>query len=286
MNLSRIDTLLSLGKLVCTKCRSSEVQRQGEARLSCDSCGAAFRIQHGVPVFEEWEGESSQPPLPAPAALSALEEKKKVGFAESLFSSPRAYRRLVDFKHWLYADATLGVAEFVNGQEVLDVGCGPAVEGYWGEYDPSKAASYTGIDLSVNFAVKASQATPFPSTFVAGSATKLPFADQSFDTSILGFTLHHVAEPPEELMREVLRVTRKWIVIFDHLAHDWSVPRAIQNLYWRNMDGGFHYLQKGAWDALLASCETEKELRTGAIFGHVLKKVVRLNQSAKSGGAR
>lgn len=267
-NLNRIDALIARGHLACTTCHSIRIIRTEENTLRCTDCGKSYPISDGIPVFKTIEKNS---------ATEHSQNAKKGGIAERLFNSPQFYHRFVQLKHWVYSDATLGVNEYIQGREVLDVGCGPTIGGYWGEYEPSKAKAYTGIELSVNFAIEASRTTSFESTFVAGSATELPFANKSFDTTILAFTLHHVTEPPELLINELKRVTRSHIVIFDHLAHTNPLPRAIQHLYWRNMDGGTHYLQEHRWDQLLSTFKIVKRIRTGAIFGHVIKMVVQVD---------
>jgi ubiquinone/menaquinone biosynthesis C-methylase UbiE len=51
-----------------------------------------------------------------------------------------------------------------------------------------------------------------------GDATKLPFPDQSFDVSCIMGALHHAAMP-QTIINEMLRVTRKAIVVSDEANH-------------------------------------------------------------------
>lgn len=43
---------------------------------------------------------------------------------------------------------------------------------------------------------------------------KLPFADNSFDITYLAFVLHHTPNP-RQVLRECLRVTRRWVIVLE-----------------------------------------------------------------------
>ena len=69
-------------------------------------------------------------------------------------------------------------------------------------------------------AVGRERAEPFPNvTFVEGDATRVPFADGSFDVAAAVRTLHHVARP-ELVVAELLRVTsfRGQMLLVDQIA--------------------------------------------------------------------
>jgi SAM-dependent methyltransferase len=61
--------------------------------------------------------------------------------------------------------------------------------------------------------------------FVQGEATRLPFADGSFDTVYAGEVLEHV-EDPEALVREALRVTRGLLLITTPAEREWDPSKA------------------------------------------------------------
>ena len=72
-------------------------------------------------------------------------------------------------------------------------------------------------------------------------------------------------------MDELIRVTKNHIIIYDHLLSDNKFASIIQLIYWKIMDGGCNYLTNAEWSKLLSSVSIVKRLRTGKIFGHVVK---------------
>jgi ubiquinone/menaquinone biosynthesis C-methylase UbiE len=109
--------------------------------------------------------------------------------------------------------------------------------------------------------------------FAQASVTDLPFADKAFDTTIVSFTIHHVDDVEGRLMSELLRVTRSYLIIFDHLRSDNPLADALQDTYWRVFDGGCNYMRWSQWEKFLTGTTVVKKIRTGAIFGHVIKMV-------------
>jgi SAM-dependent methyltransferase len=205
---------------------------------------------------------------------AAAAEPLVKGLAEATFSSPSGYSAVVRLKRMAYVDATLGVDDYVRGQTVLDVGCGPSLDLPHMENGHRLAVTYTGIDPSAPFVLSARRENPSERyRFAQASITDLPFPDKSFDTSIVSFTIHHVDDPDHAMMRELLRVTRSHIVIFDHLRADNRLLQRIQDTYWRLFDGGCNYMRWGEWEGFLKGATVVRKLQTGAIFGHVVKLV-------------
>jgi SAM-dependent methyltransferase len=63
-----------------------------------------------------------------------------------------------------------------------------------------------GVDIVPELLVRARRDAPENVSFVEGDATKLPFADDSFDLSCSRRALHHIARP-EMAVAELVRVT-------------------------------------------------------------------------------
>ena len=48
----------------------------------------------------------------------------------------------------------------------------------------------------------------------------IPFSDNSFDTTMVNFILHHT-DDPEAILREVIRVSTKYIIIAEDIVDSW-----------------------------------------------------------------
>lgn len=240
---------------VCPACRLPLTWSQDLAQ--CAKCGRDYPRVGGVPLFSPTEGGTTGGPS---------------GLAEATFRNPAGYAFVVKAKRAIYQDARLGTEEYIRDRVVLDVGCGPNLDFEHLENHHSLARQYLGIDLSTEFAVAASRRQQGAKyAFAQGSAVTLPLADKSVDTSILSFTLHHVSGSPRRLIEEMMRVTRSTLIILDHLRTDDWITGAIQNTYWRLFDGGCNYLTQSQWRDVLRDLRVLKRVRTGAIFGHVIK---------------
>jgi len=106
------------------------------------------------------------------------------------------------------------VKEFVdrfdlNNKSVLEIGSGRG-------YLQDAAKNYVGLDISP------SVARFYHKKFVVGTATALPFADDSFDGIWSIWVFEHVPNP-EQAFREMRRVIRNNGVIF--LFPAWNVDR-------------------------------------------------------------
>ena len=88
---------------------------------------------------------------------------------------------------------------------ILDVGCG---NGFFTYYF-SKLAYTVGIDYS-RYMLSINACNPL----IQGSAISLPFRANSFDLVFCSNLLHHV-EDPESVVREMKRVSKKFIVLSD-----------------------------------------------------------------------
>jgi len=87
------------------------------------------------------------------------------------------------------------------GLRVLDVGTGP---GEAAAAAAARGSDATGIDIAAAMVELASRHHP-EATFVQGSATDLPFPDESFDAAVGNIVILHVGEP-ERAAQELARV--------------------------------------------------------------------------------
>jgi SAM-dependent methyltransferase len=108
-------------------------------------------------------------------------------------------------------DAVLAMADF-RGRRIIDVGCGDGT--YTIELLAlAQPASVHGIDVVTQAVVTARKKLADPRvTFAVGSASALPYADDSFDIALVRGVLHHMPEATGAL-REALRVAPRIVVL-------------------------------------------------------------------------
>jgi len=257
-------------ELRCLCCRETlnvAVDYNGEVMCAC---GQVLPVIRGVPLFlvEGGHDVSSNP------AVRAL--------AESTFRYPRRYEAMIKAKVALQGavgsrDAMLGIAEYVSGASVLDVGCGPNLSLPNAENAHEQAALYFGVDVSAPFAIAARDRHPGRTyRFAQADARNLPFADNSFDTVLASFTIHHVPGDASAVFAEMRRVARSHVVIYDHVRSVRRSQRALQDFYWRRFDGGTNYLTWREWEDALYGHEISRVRRSGILFNHVVKMAVRI----------
>jgi SAM-dependent methyltransferase len=93
---------------------------------------------------------------------------------------------------------------------ILDVGGGDGSLGLALQtYRPR--TSVVGVEVSLRAATRHGMA------MVRFDGRDIPFADASFDVAVVSNVLHHASDP-EALMQEVRRVTRRRIIVKDHLS--------------------------------------------------------------------
>ena len=129
--------------------------------------------------------------------------------------------------------------------EVLEIGVGSGLN--LGLYDPARVRSVTAIDPSAPLLARAAaraRETTVPVALVGGSAEAMPFADASFDSAVMTYTLCSIAEPQRALaeLRRVLRPGGELIFIEHGLARDDSTRRWQRRLtpMWKRVSGGCH----------------------------------------------
>jgi ubiquinone/menaquinone biosynthesis C-methylase UbiE len=102
---------------------------------------------------------------------------------------------------------TLAAARLAPHMRVLDVACGPGIVACAAA---AQAGRVTGIDLTpamIEQAKARQQREGLTNIdWQVGDATRLPFADGSFDVALTRYSFHHLPQPMEAL-REMQRVT-------------------------------------------------------------------------------
>jgi SAM-dependent methyltransferase len=108
-------------------------------------------------------------------------------------------------------DAVIAMADF-RGKRVIDVGCGDGT--YTVELLAlTEPATLHGIDVVDQAVVTARAKSADPRlTFAVGSATDLPFPDDSFDIAVVRGVLHHMPDAARAL-QEALRVAPRIVVL-------------------------------------------------------------------------
>lgn len=129
--------------------------------------------------------------------------------------------------------------------EVLELGVGSGLNLPF--YDPAKVTKVTGIDPSAPLLARAAtraKAAPFAVELLRGHAEALPFADRSFDSAVVTYSLCSVEDPVRALaeVRRVLRPGGELVFVEHGLAPDASTQRRQRRLtpLWRRVAGNCH----------------------------------------------
>ena len=192
--------------------------------LSCQGCGQAFPLSHGVPNFsaksDYYYGEFPQPEMRS-LVETALREGSAKAFENALQNKTEEWRRY--FRHYV-TDETRAAWQFLlrlpEHASVLDVGCG------WGNLSLSLARNFAAVyalDLVPERAVMASirareAGLANVMALAGGNAAHLPFPDASLDVVVFNGVLEwvpvsfpQIANPREAqllLLRDIARVLK------------------------------------------------------------------------------
>lgn len=133
------------------------------------------------------------------------------------------------------------------GGTVLDVGAGSG-----------KLAQYLtdshGVDVRMVDVVD-HNSTARPLTLYDG--VRLPFADDSFDTCLLVFVLHHAADP-KRLLWEVARVSKRRLIVVED-----TPTNAFERAAWSRWD---YFLNHGQHDDIAVAHEALSPMEWRSIF--------------------
>lgn len=260
-------------EVVCPGCLGNLINSDCNSNLQCDLCKIKYNFlsERVVSFISDKEKTSS-----------------KMGFANSLFSiksGEKIYSYWIITKHLIQKilkseDERIGIEALIADCSILDLGCGPDLDSSATEYPHLTSKVYVGIDYSERFVLSAeSNHGDLNHYFIRASADKLPFRDKTFDLTSALFTIHHVVGSPTQVVRELARVGRQKVIIFDHVKSTSRWKAAIQKTYWRTFDGGENYLTHPQWMKIF----TENDLRvvssvkSGIFFNHVIKFVLEIS---------
>lgn len=156
--------------------------------------------------------------FPYDTDASAAQPRSARNFYETAYGSGSQSRRGLDYEE---TSARVASASNIEGQikdlvtqyglhdkRILDVGSG---RGYLQDI----VADYTGLDLSSNVAPL------YHKPFVVGSATEMPFGDDTFDAIWSVWVVEHISEP-EKVFVEMRRVIKPNGVLLLFVA--WNCP--------------------------------------------------------------
>lgn len=120
----------------------------------------------------------------------------------------------------------------LSGCTVLDVGGGP---GYFKDAFTAAGATYLSLDADVG---ELSGAGLVHDGAVIGDGMRLPFRSGSVDVAYCSNVLEHVARP-EDLLDELLRVTRPGGVVFCSYTLWWGPWGGHETAPWHLLGGGY-----------------------------------------------
>ncbi|AKC81842.1 methyltransferase type 11 [Verrucomicrobia bacterium IMCC26134] len=106
--------------------------------------------------------------------------------------------------------------------DILDVGCGD------GQVAQILLARRPDCKLS-GVDVLAREQTAIPVSLFDGKI--LPLGEESKDAVMFVDVLHHT-DDPLVLLREATRVSRRWIIIKDHVRHGWAAGATLRFMDW------------------------------------------------------
>jgi SAM-dependent methyltransferase len=137
----------------------------------------------------------------------------------------------------------------------VDIGCGNGILGL-SITQLRPEVKMTGVDVHVW------PKTVIPVTKYDG--TRLPFEDKSVDFTILSDVLHH-CDSPRTVLREAMRISRKFVIIKDHLCENELERATLRFMDWFGNRGygvalPYKYFSYAEWNTLFAELGLKPEV--------------------------
>ncbi len=171
--------------------------------------------------------------------------------------------------------------------DVLELGCGGGINMQF--YDPAKITSFSGLDPSPGLlerSLQAAQEKGMRADIRGGIGEDMPFADASFDTLLVTFTLCSVDNQAQVLseMRRVLRPGGKILFLEHGAAPDADVQKWQRRIepIWSRIGGNCHLTRAvtGAYQAAgfaIAHADKNYMPKTPRAFGWIEWGEARIN---------
>lgn len=166
-----------------------------------------------------------------------------------------------------------------KGEKILDLGCGCGIAGK--NFRDFFQAEVIGADI------KDQRVAKIPFQVMDGK--NLPFQDNSFNTVLIAYVLHH-AEEPMALLKEAKRVTNNKIIIFEDLSEGFLADMVCRihgisfNYYFQKNGQKGKFLDEGGWKKIFSALGLrlifEKRAININIFNPVKKKLFVLEKGA------
>lgn len=119
----------------------------------------------------------------------------------------------------------------IRNKRVLDIGCGFGWFEHWATQQ--KVKKITGIDVSTEEIALAKNLRKSSVNFIVGSAIKLPFKENTFDTVVSWEVLEHIPKNTESLMfSEVFRVLKPGGKFFLSTPHANIIATLFDPAWW------------------------------------------------------
>jgi len=192
-NLIDIESLL-----LCPNC-SHRIEKRKEV-FFCEGCGAIYPLVNNIPVL-----------------IKSLDKRKlmEARYHSSVSNIYKELHQLRSYRNIYYHLQSLKpILELGSNVRVLELGCGI---GYDTTFLLKKGQTVVATDIAIGQVLEAKKELVKKGLvknahFYAADAERIPFADESFNATLITAALHHL-EHPAKALSEMKRCTKKGGII-------------------------------------------------------------------------